>query len=210
MQTILQVNLGTQGLGQREQGRRCYPRDHHLERERPGRSHHRPARVRGRQQQGVQGHRQHVAVLGRGGRHRDLADHLPEPGAVAVAGGLLRGGADHRPGGDLPAGGARRPDGQRAERRHPGCAGVRGQHGLRAADRRAVPGGAAPPRPPSRGDGRGAAPRGPGDHRQRDHRRAGAADPVRRGAELDQQPGAGAGHRRRGRHGRRCSPCCPR
>ena len=158
---------GHEGLGRREQGRRCHPRDHQLERERPGLSHHRPARERGRQQQRVQGHRQHAAVLGRGRRHRDLADHLPEPGAVAAAGDLLRGGADHRPGGDLPARRPRRPDGQRAERRHPGGAGLRRQHRLRAADRRAVPGGTAPPRPPSPGDGRGAAPRGPGDHRQR-------------------------------------------
>ena len=39
------------------------------------------------------------------------------------------------------------------------CAGVRGQHRLRAADRRPLPGGTAPPRPPPPGDGRGAAPR---------------------------------------------------
>ena len=197
---------GHQGLGQREQGRRCHPRDHQLERGRPGRSHHRPARVRGRQQQRVQGHRQHAAVLGGGGGHRDLADHLPEPVLVAAAGDLLRGGTDRRPGGDLPARRPRRPGGQRAERRHPGCAGVRGQHGLRAADRGAVPGGTAPPRPPSPGDGRGAAARGPGHHRQWYRCGAGAADAGRRGAELDQQPGAGAGHRRRGRHGRHAHP----
>ena len=34
------------------------------------------------------------------------------------------------------------------------------------------------------------------------HRHRGAADAVGRGPELDQEPGAGAGHRRRGRHGR--------
>ena len=46
-------------------------------------------------------------------------------------------------------------------------AGVRRQHRLCAADRRALPGGTAPPRSPPCGDGRGAAARGPGDHRQR-------------------------------------------
>ena len=56
------------------------------------------------------------------------------------------------------------------------------------------------------GDGHRAAPRGPGDHRQRRDRRSGAADAVRRGAELDQEPGAGAGHRRRGRHVRHDHP----
>ena len=157
-------------------------------------------------QQGIRRHRQHAAVFRRGGRHRDLADHLPEPVAVAAAGDLLRGGADHRPGGDLPAGGARRADGHRAERRHLVRAGVRRQHRLRAADRRPVPGGTAPPRPPSPGDGRGAAPRRAGHHRQRLHRHRGAADAVRRGAELDQEPGAGAGHRRRGRHGLHAHP----
>ena len=120
-----------------------------------------PLGERGRQQQCVQEHQRHAAVLGRGGRHRDLADHLPEPGAVAAAGDLLRGGADHRPGGDLPAGGACWPDGQRAERRHLGGAGLRREHRLRAADRRPVPGGTAPSRPPSPGDGRGAAARRP-------------------------------------------------
>ena len=47
---------------------------------------------------------------------------------------------------------------KRAERQHLGGAGLRRQHGLRVADRRAVPGGTAPPRPPPSGDGRGAAP----------------------------------------------------
>ena len=200
IETILQVEPGLEGLCRREQGRRCDPRDHQLERGRPGLSHHRPAGGRGRQQQRVQEHQRLAAVLGLGGRDRDLADHLPEPGAVAAAGDLLRGGADHRPGGDLPAGGACRPDGHRAERRHLGRAGVRREHRLRAADRRAVPGGTAPPRPPSPGDGHRAAARGPGDHRQRCHRGGGAADADCRGPELDQQPGAGAGDRRRGRH----------
>ena len=116
---------GLAGLGRRDQARRCHPRDHQLEPGRPGFSHHRPARERVRQQQCVQGHQRHAAVVGRGGRHRDLADHLPEPGAVAAAGDLIRRGADHRPGGDLPARRPRRPDGQRAERRHPGGAGLR-------------------------------------------------------------------------------------
>ena len=72
------------------------------------------------------------------------------PVLVAAAGDLLRGGADHRRSGDLPSRRPRRPGGQRAERRHLGGAGLRRQHGLRAADRRALPGGTAPPRPPSR------------------------------------------------------------
>src|SRR5271165_1434409 len=41
---------------------------------------------------------------------------------------------------------------------------------------------------------------------ERRHRRGGAADAVRRGAELDQEPGAGARHRRRGRHVRHDHP----
>ena len=90
-------------------------RSQELERERPGLSRHRAARERGRQQQCVQGHRRNAVVLGRGRRHPDLADHLPEPGALAAAGDLVRGGADHRPGGDLPPRGQRRPRRQRAE-----------------------------------------------------------------------------------------------
>ena len=77
---------------------------------------------------------------------------------------------------------------------------IRREHRLRAADRRAVPGGTAPPRPPSPGDGHRAAAGRPGDYRQRRHRGRGAADPDCRGPELDREPGAGAGDRRRGRH----------
>ena len=201
---------GQPGLERRGDGRRLHPRDHRVPCGRPDLSHHRSAGERGRQQQGVQGHRQHAAVRDAGGGHRDLADHLPEPGAVAAAGAFGGGGADHRRGGGVPAGGARGPDGQRAKRRHSAGAGVRRQHRLCAADRRALPGGTAPPRPAPCGDGRGAAPRGPGDHRQRQHRHRRDADAVGRGAELDQEPGPGAGDRRRGRHARHDHSCCRR
>ena len=54
-----------------------------------------------------------------------------------------------RPGADLPAGRARRADRQRAERGHPGRAGVRRRHRLRAAADRQVPRGAAAARGPA-------------------------------------------------------------
>ena len=74
----------------------------------------------------------------------------------------------------LPARQARRPHRQRAERRHPHRPRVRRRHRLRAAARRALPRGAAPARGPARGDGLRAAPRRPGDPRQRRHRRRSA------------------------------------
>ena len=121
------------------------------------------------------------------------------PVALAAAGHLRRRGADHRAGGHLPAGRARGADRQRAERGHPRRAGVRRGDRLRAAAHRPVPGGTAPARGPARGDGGRAA---PGRARRRGQRRNGdpqPADPVARRAELHQEHGAGARHRRRGR-----------
>ena len=61
----------------------------------------------------------------------------------------------------------RRPHRQRAEPGHPHRPGLRCRHRLRAAARRPLPRGAAPPRGPARGDGVRPAPRSPGDLRQR-------------------------------------------
>src|SRR4029450_4579650 len=57
---------------------------------------------------------------------------------------------DRRPGGDLPAGRARRADRQRPERVHPDRAGVRGRDRLRAGADRPLPCGAALRGPPAR------------------------------------------------------------
>ena len=197
---------GRGGLGQHGQGRWVHPRHHPGPRGRPGLLPDRPAGQRGGQQQDVQRDRQHPAVFHRGRGHRRAADHLPEPGAVGAAGPLLRRRADHRGGSHLPPGRARRADGECAERRHPGRAGLRGQHRLCTADRRPLPGGTAPPPPPPPGHDRGAAAGWPGHHRKRVHRHRGAADLVSRGTERDQEPGPGAGHRGRRRHAGHAHP----
>src|SRR5262249_30621517 len=114
--------------------------------------------------------------------------------------------AAHARGGDLPAGRPRGAEGQRERGGLSVCAGVRRQHRLCAADRRRVPGGTAPPRPPPLGDGHRAAARWPGDHRQRRHGHRVLADTARGGVAVDQGPGASAGDRRRRRHARHAHP----
>ena len=158
-----------------------------------------PAGHRGRLGRGVRGHRQHAAARHARRRRGHPAVHLPQPGAVDPAGVLGGRRADRRPGGHLPAGQARRPDRQRAERRHPDRAGLRRRHRLRAAARRPLPRGAAPARGPARGDGRGAAPRRPGDPRQRRHRHRRHALPAVRRDELHPGSRPGRRHRHRGR-----------
>ncbi len=117
-----------------------------------------------------------------------------------AAPGHVRGcGAHLRPGRDLPAGQARRPDGQRTECRHPDGPGLRCGHRLRLAARRPISRRAAPPRGPARGHVDRAAPSDAGDHRQRAHRGARHDVPGLRRHELHGGPGPGGGHRHRRR-----------
>ena len=110
---------------------------------------------------------------------RDPAVHLPQPAAVDAA-DLQRRRRLHRlRRRGLPAGQVRRPDGQRPEPGDPRHPGDRRRHRLRPAARRPLPRGAASPRGPARGDGVRAAPRRPGDPRQRRHRRRRHALPDR-------------------------------
>ena len=88
-------------------------------------------------------------------------------------------------------------DGQRPEPgilQHPGH---RRRHRLRAAARRPISRGAAPPRGPARGDGVRAAPGGAGHPGQRRDGRRRPAVPVPRRPQLDRGPRSGAGRRRR-------------
>ncbi len=184
---------------ERRLGRGDQPARHRAgERRRIGHTHRRPAGQRRGLGQLVQGHRQHPAGRHLGRRDRAAADHLSQPEPVAIAGDLGGRRAGQRRGAHLPAGGARRPDRQRTERRHPLRAGVRRGNRLCAAADRALPGGTAPARGPARGDGPRAAAGRAGHHRQRGHRDPQPADAVGRRAELHQEPGTGAGHRRRG------------
>ena len=103
----------------------------------------------------------------------------------------------HRRRRGLPAGQVRRPHGQRPEPVHPQHPGHRRRHRLRAAARRPLPRGAAPPRGPARGDGVRAAPRRTGDPRQRRHRRRRHAVPGLRRPQLHRRPRPGPRRRRR-------------
>ena len=118
------------------------------------------------------------------------------PILCAVVGQLHR----HRPG--LPPGEVRRPHGQRAEPGDPEHPGDRRRHRLRPAAGGPLPGGAASPRGPARGDGVRAAPRRPRDLRQRRDRRVGML--CLSFAELNSTAGLGpvARHRRRRDHAR--------
>ncbi len=107
---------------------------------------------------------------------------------------------------DLPPRDQGRPDRQRAERRHPHRAGVRRRDGLRPAAGRALPGGAAPPRGPARGDGVRAAPFRPGDRGQRLDGDRRHAVPAVREHELHPGPRAGRGRRHRRRPARDADP----
>ena len=157
-------------------------------------------------QEAFAGHRRQAAVLRAGRRHRHPAADLPQPGAVAAAGALRRRRALRRAGGHLLPGRPSGPDRQRAERRHPHRPGVRCRDGLCPAAGRPLPRGAAPARGPARGDGVRAAPRRPGDLRQRlDGGRRHALPAVRRD-ELHRGPRPGRGDRHRGRPARHADP----
>ena len=159
LELLVPIRMGTGGWQTLTDGRRSHAEAGCPARCRTVHAHRRTRRHGRRVRRGVQGHRRDAAVLGSRGRHHHLAADLPQPDPLAVPGHLGGCCAGQCGGRHLPAGPARRADGQRAERRRTHRAGVRRRHRLCAVAGGALSGRAAPPRGSARGDGVRAAPR---------------------------------------------------